>query len=256
MAEQNRILRSKYNNKVMNRLFIGLMGLVELMIVGALAYIIVRFAKGPGNEVYNLTAMALLLIWFGIIVAYYAWAIYFYNINLGLTNEDWAEIREKKTYMPEGTVKEPEQNPNINQTLGLPTGTVRGTVALTLLVGGMALTIVAVGMKKEFTENAFFIDHFDFFKTAFLMMIAFYFGNKSLEMIGYKSKPNTQIDVNDNTSQSTQSSGGSQSAPQLPTNQVNDIKNLLQNPTQKEIKKTNMETEKVTNDFDHPDAVQ
>lgn len=256
MAEQNRILRSKYNNKIMNRLFIGLIGLVELVIVGALAYIVVRFANGPGNEVYNLTAMALLLIWFGVLVAYYAWAIYFYNINLGLTNEDWAEIREKKAYMPEGTVKEPEENPNNGQTLGLPTGTVRGTVALTLLVGGMALTIVAVGMKKEFTENSFFIDHFDFFKTAFLMMIAFYFGNKSLEMIGYKSKPNTQINVNRNGEQNGQPSEEDQSAPQPPATQVNDIKDLLKNPAQKEIIEGSAEIETVTDDFDHPDAVQ
>ncbi|MEZ5195996.1 MAG: hypothetical protein R2764_06240 [Bacteroidales bacterium] len=240
----------------MNRIFIGMMALVELLILGALAYIAVQLIKGPGNELYNLMAMAILLIWFGGLAAYYAWAIYFYNINLGLTNEDWAEIREKKKYMPEGEVKEPEQNPNINQTLGLPTGTVRGTVALTLLVGGLALTIVAVGMKKEFTESAFFIDHFDFFKTAFLMMIAFYFGNKSLEMIGYKSKPGTQINVPGSGSQNGQAVVSGQDAPLAPRSQATDIKNLLQKPDLANVEKPPTQLDLTANDFDHPDAVQ
>ncbi len=186
MVELDKIGKSLKDKQLLNKLFIGLMSLVEFIIFGALIHIAVQLMKGPGNEVYNLVAMGILLLWFGILVGYYAWAVYFYNINLGLTNQDWAEIREQKRYNPEG-VDEPKENPNINQTLGLPTGTVRGSLALSLMVGGICMTIAGFGMENMVEENAFLVDNFDFFKTAFLMMIAFYFGNKSLEMMGYKS---------------------------------------------------------------------
>lgn len=187
MAKLDKLERSIINKKFINRLFVGLMCLIELIILGAIAHIVVQIIKGPEEELYNLIALGVLLIWFGVLVAYYAWAIYFYNINLGLTNEDWAEIRERKQYSPEGVEDVPTENPNNGQTLGLPTGTVRGTLALTLMIGGLAMTIAALGMESFMNENAFLVDNFDFFKTAFLMMIAFYFGSKSLEMIGYKS---------------------------------------------------------------------
>jgi hypothetical protein len=187
MAELDKIERSIKNKKRLNNLFVFLMCLIELIILGAIVHIIIQMIKGPDDELYSLIALGVLLIWFGILVAYYAWAVYFYNINMGLTNEDWAEIRERKQYSPEG-VDEPTENPNINETLGLPTGTVRGTLALTLMMGGLALTMAALGRDSFIKENTFFVDNFDFFKTAFLMMIAFYFGSKSLEMIGYKSK--------------------------------------------------------------------
>ena len=188
MAKLDKIERSVKNKKFLNGLFVFLMCLIELIILGAVAHIIVQMIKGPEDELYNLIALGVLLIWFGILVAYYAWAVYFYNINLGLTNEDWAEIRERRLYTPEGADDIPTENPNINETLGLPTGTVRGTLALTLMMGGLAMTIAALGMESFMKENAFLVDNFDFFKTAFLMMIAFYFGSKSLEMIGYKNK--------------------------------------------------------------------
>ena len=120
--------------------------------------------KGPDNELYNLIALGVLLIWFGILVAYYAWAIYFYNINLGLTNQDWAEIRVRRQYSPEGAEDVPSENPNNDQTLGLPTGTVRGTLALTLMIGGLAMTIAALGMDSFMKENTFLVDNFDFFR--------------------------------------------------------------------------------------------
>lgn len=186
MEELDKLGKSIKDKRFLNKLFIGLMGFVELIIFGALLHIAVQLMKGPGDEVYNLVAMGILLLWFGILLGYYAWAVYFYNINMGLTNEDWAEIREQKRYNPEG-VDAPTENPNINQTLGLPTGTVRGSLALSLMVGGICMTIAGFGMENMVEENAFLVDNFDFFKTAFLMMIAFYFGNKSLEMMGYKS---------------------------------------------------------------------
>ena len=142
--ELNRISKSLKEKKFLNRLFIGLMCLLELILLGAIAHIVVQFVKNPGDQLYNLTALGLMILWFGILVAYYAWAVYFYNINLGLTNEDWAEIREKRLHTPEITDGIPTENPNINETLGLPKGTVRGSLALTLMVAAMAMTIAAL----------------------------------------------------------------------------------------------------------------
>lgn len=227
MAKLDKIERSIKNKKFLNKLFVFLMCLIDLIILGAIAYIIVQMINGPEDEFYNLIALGILLIWFGILVAYYAWAVYFYNINLGLTNEDWAEIRERRQYSPEGVEEVPTENPNINETLGLPTGTVRGTLALTLMMGGLAMTIAALGMEGFVKENVYLVDNFDFFKTAFLMMIAFYFGSKSLEMIGYKSKRVHKI--GDGQTQNTQGSSVAQPAPVPPSGDSSAAKNILKN---------------------------
>jgi len=255
MAELDKIARSIKNKRFLNKLFVGLMCLIELIIFGVIAHIIVQFIKGPGDELYNLVALGILLIWFGVLVAYYAWAIYFYNINLGLTNEDWAEIRERKRHSSEGVEEVPSENPNINETLGLPTGTVRGTLALTLMIGGLSMTIAALGMESFMKENAFLVDNFDFFKTAFLMMIAFYFGSKSLELIGYKSK--RVYGAGDNQPSSGQPPPVSQSAPIPPSADASAAKQILkQGKVKPEASDKEKEKGAKTNDFDYPDAVQ
>ena len=250
MAELDKIARSIKNKRFLNKLFVGLMCLIELIILGVIAHSIVQFIKDPGDELYNLVALGILLIWFGVLVAYYAWAIYFYNINLGLTNEDWAEIRERRQYSPEGVEDVPSENPNINQTLGLPTGTVRGTLALTLLMGGLAMTIAALGMESFMKENAFLVDNFDFFKTAFLMMIAFYFGSKSLEMIGYKSK--RVYGAGDNQTET----GQQQSAPIPPSADASAAKQILKKGSTQSATADKAKEKGTKNDFDYPGAVQ
>lgn len=251
MAELDKIERSIKNKKTLNGLFVFLMCLIELILLGAIAYIIVQMIKGPNDELYNLIALGILLIWFGILVAYYAWAVYFYNINMGLTNEDWAEIRERKQHSPEG-VDEPTENPNINETLGLPTGTVRGTLALTLMMGGLAMTIAALGMDSFMKENTFLVDNFDFFKTAFLMMIAFYFGSKSLEMIGYKSKRihGTGLSQNGSATAPPVSSPG----PVPPSVDASLAKNILKEGVAQETKINKENTTTNKEDFDIPGA--
>ena len=254
MAELDKIARSIKNKKFLNRLLIFLMCLIELIILGVIAHIIVQFIKGPGDELYDLVALGILLIWFGVLVAYYAWAIYFYNINLGLTNEDWAEIRERKRHSPEGAEKIPAKNPNINETLGLPTGTVRGTLALTLMIGGLAMTISALGMESFMKENTFLVDNFDFFKTAFLMMIAFYFGSKSLEMIGYKSK--RVHGAGDNQTENGQPPPVSQSGPIPPSADASAAKQILKQGKAKPAVSDKEKEKGAKNDFDYPGAIQ
>ncbi|MDZ7605911.1 MAG: hypothetical protein U5K79_10085 [Cyclobacteriaceae bacterium] len=173
---------AKRNKKQMNRLFIGCMGLVELLMLILVIVITWKAFNGDDqNFIYKAVSINIILLWIGILVGYYSWVIYFFNINLGLTNEDWAEIRQK-TQNGE-TVDYPTRNPHADQTLGLPEGTVRGTLALSLAVGAMAMLIASLGIEPTMSLNQLFIDTFDFFKTAFLMMIAFYFGNKSLEAL-------------------------------------------------------------------------
>ena len=156
----------------------------------------------------NLIAITMLLTWSGILVGYYVWAIYHYNINLGYPQRYWdilwqkiREARIRKQTGQELIEPEPEvpnENPYRFETLGLPHGTVRGTIALTLLVGALAMLILAIGavqtdptdmVSSKLTEgqSILFNRLFDFFVVAFQMMIAFYFGANSLRYLkGYK----------------------------------------------------------------------
>lgn len=176
------------NKRKLNRLLMFLFALIELTIISLMALTVFRylFEIGGGEphdtiSISHLVAVELILLWMGILVGYLGWSIYFYNINFGLTNQDWFEIRE------DPNSSGPSVNPHHEETLGLPKGTVRGAIALTVMVGGLAMTIYSFGLGSDFSSNSFVVDHLDFFKTAFLMVIAFYFGNKSLETIGYKS---------------------------------------------------------------------
>ncbi len=247
MTPFNRISKSIKDKKFLNKLFIGLMCLLELILLGAIAHIVVQFVKNPGDQLYNLTALGLLILWFGILVAYYAWAVYFYNINLGLTNEDWAEIREKKLHSPESLVDIPTENPNKDETLGLPKGTVRGSLALSLMVSALAMTIAALGMDSTLPVNTLIVDNFDFIKTAFLMMIAFYFGHKSLELIGYKSKHvyGTGQETSDREARSTMSA----TAPP-PVSNISEVKQVLKTGSVPDTDKSNRDPE-----FNNDEAV-
>lgn len=152
----------------------------------------------------SLIAISIILTWIVLLVAFYAWAIYTYNINLGYHQKFWdilwekireARIRKKAGLPPlEEEPAIPNQNPYKNETLGLPHGTVRGTIALTLLVGSLAMLIMAIGavqpkptsmVTSSFTEgqSILFNRLFDFFVVAFQMMIAFYFGANSLKYL-------------------------------------------------------------------------
>jgi hypothetical protein len=104
-------------------------------------------------------------------------------------------------------------------------------------------------MPSEIKENSFIVDNFDFIKTAFLMMIAFYFGHKSLELIGYKSKHVYRA----GDSGSEQRQMMRTPAPAPPDQDVTVVKNVLKNHgtvPQKPEPTVNK------NDFDNPDAVQ
>ncbi|MEI7662694.1 MAG: hypothetical protein WCK34_10865 [Bacteroidota bacterium] len=159
------------------------------VILGAilLCLVFVYFFK-HSIDLRTMIALSLIIIWFGVVIMYLAWAIYFYNVNMGLTDDDWLHIAA--TRLTGNPVTGPEENPNSDQSMGLPTGTVRAIIALTLLVAVLALVIIYFGNERSVRENEFLVDSLDFFKTAFLMMIAFYFGSKSLEFLKPSSGKN------------------------------------------------------------------
>ncbi|MFZ6011278.1 MAG: hypothetical protein ACOYXT_13100 [Bacteroidota bacterium] len=173
----------------------GAIFIILLVTITALVHVF------TGGDFYKSLTVSIIVSWIIVLVVYYAWALYFYNINYGWSEEDWVKYREDKQKNPDLAEKEPERNPHYEETLGLPPGTVRGTVALTLLVGGVAMTIAALSFGDRVKENELLIDNFDFFKKAFLMMIAFYFGAKSLEIMQSEKKTTSEGTLSTTTQQ-------------------------------------------------------
>lgn len=141
------------------------------------------------DNLFQAVGLVTSIIWIAAFLMYFMWAVYHYNINYGLTDEDWDKIykaeKRFKAGLPvrEEELEAPKHNPYRSQTFGLPPGTVRGMIAFTLLIGGMSLLIVSFGTEYTGAELALVRQQFEFFETAFLMMIAFYFGDKSLRYL-------------------------------------------------------------------------
>ena len=177
---------------VITVLFIVLTGF--MLILGLLIYRVLNVPDAElstlkGLPVYEKLALIVILAWMALLIAYYAWQIYFYNYNYGKSSAFWkrfVELSISDSRKSEAQLyKEfaaPDKNPFQDQTFGLPPGTVRGTMALTVLVGGLCLLILAIGGSKLFDEPAF-ARQLNFFEQAFLMVIAFYFGTKGFEIM-------------------------------------------------------------------------
>ncbi|MBN1599897.1 MAG: N-acetylmuramoyl-L-alanine amidase [Bacteroidales bacterium] len=71
----------------------------------------------------------------------------------------------------------------ILRTIGFHPETFSGIIAFILLFVGIALMIVNTDIAGYMNESSFFRVQFEFFKTAFLMMIAFYFGGYLLRFL-------------------------------------------------------------------------
>lgn len=173
-------------------------------------------------------ATAIILNWIVLLIGYYIWAIFFYNINMGWTDDDWDSLEQRKQEGDKNRIaeEEPTVNPHANETLGLPPGTIRGTIALSLLVTGLAMVIASFELNSTYKSNATFIDNFEFFKTAFLMMIAFYFGNKSLEALNGRNKGHKN--PTKKNSYSMDESGSNSAYQQTNNTKATTLKNILQ----------------------------
>ena len=148
-------------------------------------YILIVYPEHPFKGIGLLFST----IWATIFLSYFRWAMFYYNINYGKSKKYWDkvfEIRDRRLageHVADWGPPPPEKNPHTNETFGFPRGTVRGMIAFTLLFGAISMLIVSFGMEGEMDESTFFWDHYEFFKTAFLMMIAFYFGYHSLKYL-------------------------------------------------------------------------
>lgn len=161
-----------------------------LFFVGFILIYLLKIRKEP-TDFYQDVAVYILISWLAILIIYYSWAIGFYNINFGWTDEDWKHWYERRKIDPTAKDDAPTRNPHSAETLGLPNGTIRGTIAVSLLVLGVAMMVASLTFNNTYPPTESFIDNFKFFKDAFLLMIAFYFGNKSLEFLKNRqdSKP-------------------------------------------------------------------
>lgn len=164
-----------------------------LTIVGLIGALFVYLEH---NNLFQALGLVVSIIWVVVFLRYFMWSVYHYNINYGLTDQDWEKIfearkREKMGFpVNKADLEAPDKNPYRSQTFGLPPGTVRGMIAFTLLLGGLSLLIVSFGNEYYTGDQLALIrQQFEFFETAFLMMIAFYFGDKSLKYLQRRWTP-------------------------------------------------------------------
>ncbi|MFO7822342.1 MAG: N-acetylmuramidase domain-containing protein [Cyclobacterium sp.] len=155
------------------------------------------------DNLFQAVGLATSVVWIALFLIYFMWSVYHYNINYGLTDQDWQRIYDAKDRYSQGLpvkaseMSMPDHNPYRSQTFGLPPGTVRGMIAFTLLMGGMALLIVSFGTQYTGVDAALLSQQFEFFETAFLMMIAFYFGDKSLKYLQNRWVPRDRPEENE-----------------------------------------------------------
>jgi N-acetylmuramoyl-L-alanine amidase len=179
--------RTSYGNPYHNFFFRGTAALT--LVLTLLGVVGAFFVYVEHDNLFQAVGLVTAIIWIGAFLMYFMWAVYHYNINYGLTDEDWEKIYQAEKRFKQGLpvreveLEAPKSNPYRSQTFGLPPGTVRGMIAFTLLIGGMSLLIVSFGTEYTGAELALVRQQFEFFETAFLMMIAFYFGDKSLRYL-------------------------------------------------------------------------
>lgn len=144
-----------------------------------------------------------MLGWIAVVVAYFWWAIRHYNLNWGLSPEEW-KILHPETYCKDKTeietylqrrldlekrtgkpLVEPTANPYEKDSFGLPPGTVRGALALSILMA--FLLIQAVGLiSPEILQG-----NFEQLNSVFKMVMAFYFSARALEVLDKNRKAGT-----------------------------------------------------------------
>ncbi len=88
-------------------------------------------------------------------------------------------LLRKFTYMQ-------ESNPHLKETMGLPRGTMRGFLTLTLLI----VVVVLVCMSLVIDD---FRGHFESLIGAFELMLAFYFGSKVMHHVTNSDKRKTEV---------------------------------------------------------------
>ncbi|HNY29723.1 MAG TPA: hypothetical protein PKO15_02450 [Fibrobacteria bacterium] len=157
----------------------------------------------PNPTVASAIVFWLFLAWMIGVILYFWWAIRHYNLNWGLSPQEWKVLHpeiycedqkeidqylqrraslERRTGKP---MAEPQNNPYEKDSFGLPPGTVRGTLALTALVG--FVLVQSLSMVSPDSLDG----HFEQINTVFKMVMAFYFGSRALEVMEKSRKGDT-----------------------------------------------------------------
>lgn len=152
-------------------------------------------------------ALGIVVVWLVLVVAYFGWAIHFYNINLGMTSREWKVIspeiyaspKEHAAYVARreavaaalnsdtggaptsstacALLLAPKANPYRRDSFGLPPGTIRGVLALTVMI-----VFVVAEVARAFGGNVE-ADRVADIRTVFEMVLAFYFGSRAVEVL-------------------------------------------------------------------------
>lgn len=173
-------------NKLLPPKMMGL--IIAILFFVGFAVVFFMRKEPEQSKFYQDIAVYILISWLAILIVYYSWVIGFYNVNYGWTDSDWERWEKRRAHDPNAYDDAPKANPHADETLGLPNGTVRGTIAVSLMVLAVAMMIASLTFSDTYEPPAQFVDNFKFFKDAFLLMIAFYFGNKGLELIKAKQQ--------------------------------------------------------------------
>lgn len=196
------VKNSYYVNKYHDIFFKGTIIFAILLVTISISYSVLMYLEQ--KNIFAIVGLLMLVTWLAVFMIYFVWAVYYYNINFGISDGEWAEIAEAKRQGRDledeslaTKIREPKYNPYRSQTFGLPPGTVRGMIAFTLLFGGISLLVASMGTEEINPQlMQLRIQQFEFFETAFLMMIAFYFGDRSLKYFRERWKNPNQTTTN------------------------------------------------------------
>ena len=130
----------------------------------------------------------LALAWFILIIVFITYLFIRFHWYGGLRRKRFLLIvdlvNNDETIPPDQKALHYPQNPYRSETFGLPNGTIRATLTLTLLFLNIALFYISVYAPP----SSIFANRVEFMATAFLMMIAFYFGTKAVDVAKIRSK--------------------------------------------------------------------
>lgn len=125
----------------------------------------------------------LMFFWFLLFFGIIFYALYRYNFNAGLNRKKYRELvrkidRDNQIPVDQKAAHYP-QNPYKTETFGVPRGTVRGFLTFTLLIVNCLILYILIYAPPESLLEG----RLEYVKTAFLMMIAFYFGTRAVEVL-------------------------------------------------------------------------
>ena len=109
-----------------------------------------------------------ILVWSVLLICYIIW------LSKKYTFGNWDQDPDKKN-----------QNPYCNETLGMPRGTMRGLLTLTVLFVAIVLEVFTLHDEKHEAHTHEFI-------VAFQMVLAFYFGSQIMSQVTSAEKSRTE----------------------------------------------------------------